>query len=67
MWEQPTNAGLADRDAIGAWLMCLAIAVGCFSLLAAASPGSGGAPAALINPDPIATVAAAQDHRPGRC
>jgi hypothetical protein len=67
MWEHPTNAGLGDHDAIGAWLMCLAIAFGCFSLLAAASPGSGVAPAALINSGPIATVAAVQDHRPGRC
>jgi hypothetical protein len=67
MWEHPTSAGLGERDAIGAWLMCLAIALGCFSLLAAASPESGGAPAALINPGPIATVAAVQDHRPGRC
>jgi hypothetical protein len=52
---------------IGAWVVCLAIAVECFSLLAAASPDSGGAPAALLNPDPIATVAAAQNQRPGRC
>ena len=67
MWEHPTNAGLGRRDAIGGWLMCLAIAVGCFSLLAAASPERGGEPAALINPGPIATVAAVQNHRPGRC
>ena len=66
MWEHPTNAGLGDHDAIGAWLMCLAIALGCF-LLAEASPDSGVAPAPLINPGPIATVAAVQDHRPGRC
>jgi len=61
------DAGLGKRETIGAWLMCLAIAVGCFSLLAAAGPDSGVAPAALINPGPIATVAAVQDHRPGRC
>jgi hypothetical protein len=35
--------------------------------LLAASPDSGVAPAALINLGPIATVAAVQDHRPGRC
>jgi hypothetical protein len=67
MWEHPTHAGLGKHDAIGAWLMCLAIALGCFSLLVVASPGSGVAPAALINSGPIATVAAVQDHRPGRC
>ena len=67
MWEHPTNAGLGKRDAIGAWLMCLAIALGCFSLLAAAGPDSRVAPTALMNPGLIATVAAVQDHRPGRC
>ena len=67
MWGHPTSAALGTRDAIGAWLMCLAIALGCFSLLAAASPSSGVAPAAWINSGPIATVAAVQDHRPGRC
>jgi len=67
MWEHPTNSGLGMRDAIGTWLTYLAIALGCFSLLAAASPDSGVAPAPLINPGPIATVAAVQDHRPGRC
>jgi hypothetical protein len=67
MWEHSTDAGLGTRDMIGAWLVCLAIAIGCFSFLAATSRDSGGMPAALINPGPIVTVAAAQDHRPGRC
>ena len=67
MWEHPSNPELGTRDTVGAWLVCLAIAIGCFSFLAAASRDSGGAPAALINPGPIATVAAVQDHRPGRC
>ena len=67
MSEHHSNAGLGTRDTIGAWLVCLAIAIGCFSFLAAASRDSGGAPAALINPGSIVTVAAAQDHRPGRC
>ena len=67
MCEHPSNAALGTRDTISAWLVCLAIAIGCFSFLAAASRDSGGAPAALINPGPIATVAAVQDHRPGRC
>ena len=67
MWEHPVTFEFGARDAIGAWLVCLAIAIGCFSFLAAASRDSGGAPAALINPGPISTVAAVQDHRPGRC
>jgi hypothetical protein len=67
MWERPSKAGFGARDAIGAWLVCLAIALGCFSFLAAAGRNSGGSPVALINAGPIATVAAVQDHRPGRC
>ena len=67
MSEHPMAFEFGKRDVIGAWLVCLAIAVGCFGLLAAANSDRGGASAALINPDPVATVAAAQDHRPGRC
>ncbi len=67
MWEHPITCGLGKRDVIGAWVVCLAIAVGCFGLLAAASPDGRGMPTALINPGPIATVATAQNQRPGRC
>jgi len=67
MSDHSLSSGRGARDVIGAWLVCLAIAVGCFGFLAPAHPTSGGAPAALINPGPTATVAAAQNHRPGRC
>jgi hypothetical protein len=68
MWDHPLSSGPGTRDVIGAWLVCLAIAVGCLGFLAPANPiTGGGAPAALINPGPTATVAAAQNHHPGRC
>ncbi len=60
------------REVIGGWLVCAAVAAGCLTLLTAAAPGRGGPPEALISPDPVATVAAAdayhaQAHRRGRC
>jgi hypothetical protein len=55
------------RDVIGAWLVCLAVAAGCFGLLAATAPEPRGSPAALINPGPIGTVADAEAYRLGRC
>ncbi|HEV2099289.1 MAG TPA: hypothetical protein VGR45_10230 [Stellaceae bacterium] len=67
MQNHPLSIPPGMRDVIGAWIVCLAIAVGCFGFLAPAKPGGGGAPTALINLGPIATLAAAQDHRPGRC
>jgi hypothetical protein len=67
MPDHTCSSGHGARDVFGAWLVCLAIAVGCLGFLAPAHPTSGGAPAALINPGPIATVATAQNHRPGRC
>jgi hypothetical protein len=67
MWDRPAAFSSERRDVIGAWLACLAFGVGCFALLSAAAPERGGSPAALINPDPIATVASAQAHRPRGC
>ena len=67
MWDYPSSTAPDMRDVIGAWVVCLAIAVGCLGFLAPANPDGGGAPAALINPGPTATVAVAQNHRPGRC
>ena len=67
-----STVGPRIREVIGAWLFCLAVAAGCFTLLAAASSGRHGRPAALISSDPVATVAAAaahraEAHRYGRC
>ncbi len=67
MQSHPCSSAPDVRDVIAAWIVCLAIAVGCFGFLAPAKPGGGGAPAALNYPDPIATLAAAKDHRSGRC
>jgi hypothetical protein len=67
MWDHPAAFALGKRDVIGAWLACFAFGLACFALLAVAAPERGGPPAALINSGPIATVAAAQNHRPGRC
>jgi hypothetical protein len=60
------------RDVIGAWLVCLVIAVACFVLLTAAGPGRHPRGEALISLDAAATVAAAEAdraeaHRHGRC
>jgi hypothetical protein len=72
-----STLGPRVHELIGAWLVCLIVATGCFTLLAAASSGRDGRPAALISPDPTATVAAAKAdraaahragaHQHGRC
>jgi hypothetical protein len=72
MRERPFTLGPAIREVIGAWLVCLTVVAGCFTLLAAASSGRDGRPPALISSDPVATVAAAaahraEAHRYGRC
>ncbi len=66
MSDHPAASAWGRRDVIGAWLACFAFGVACFALLAVAAPERGGPPAALINPGPIATVAAAA-YRQGRC
>ncbi len=38
MWKHPSAPGPALREVIGAWLVCLVVAAGCFTLLAAAAP-----------------------------
>jgi hypothetical protein len=60
------------REVIGAWLVCLIMAAGCFTLLSATSVGSDGWPEALISRDPAATVDVAKAdraaaHKQGRC
>ncbi len=50
-------AGPGMRDIVGAWLVCLAIAAGSFSLLAATAVPHA-EPEALITPVRAATVAA---------
>ncbi|MFZ3235898.1 MAG: hypothetical protein WA417_09090 [Stellaceae bacterium] len=62
---------------IGAWLVCLTTAVGCFALLTLAAPGEHLRGGALISLGAAATVAAAkadraearraEAHRYGRC
>ena len=41
------------REVIAAWLVCLAVAAGCLTLLAATAAERGGGSAALINPERI--------------
>lgn len=65
------------REVIGAWLVCLTTAVGCFALLTLAAPGEHLRGGALISLGAAATVAAAkadraearraEAHRYGRC
>ena len=57
------------REVIGAWVLCLALAAACFTLLAATTPQLGARPQALISLDPVATVAAADANAnaQGRC
>ena len=51
MWEHPPALGPAIREVIGAWLVCLVVAAGCFTLLAAAAPVPDG-PASIDRPRP---------------
>jgi hypothetical protein len=60
------------RDVIGAWLVCVAVAVGCFGLLQIEATTHAGRPEALISPEPTITVASVdtdrtERHRHGRC
>ena len=52
MWEHPTNAGLGKRDAIGAWLMCLAIAARVFQLTGRGGPRQPGCVRGIDQPRP---------------
>ena len=52
MWEHPTNAGLGKRDAIGAWLMCLAIAARVFQLTGRGEPRQRGCARGIDQPRP---------------
>jgi hypothetical protein len=67
MPEHPAALGAELREVIAAWLVCLAVAAGCFTLLSAAAPWLDGRSEALISTDPVATVATAEAHRHGRC
>lgn len=67
MSDYPLELALGTREVIGAWLVCLAFGAACLAVLGAAAPEPGGAPAALINPGAVATVAAADTSRQGRC
>lgn len=67
MWDHSVELALGTRDVIGAWLVCAAFGAACLTLLTVAEPERNGLQAALIKPDPIATVAVAEVYRPGRC
>ncbi len=72
MWKHSSTLSPTIRDIIAAWLVCLVVAAGCFTLLAAAAPVPEGPAKALIGPGPAATVAAAgadraDAYRHGRC
>jgi hypothetical protein len=55
---------LGKRDAIGAWLVCLAVAAACLGSLDAVGPARVDHAAAWTNPGP--TVAAATHDRAGK-
>jgi hypothetical protein len=67
MPDHPPELALGTRDVIGAWLVCFAFGAACLAVLGAAAPEPVGAPAALINPGAVATVAAANATGQGRC
>ncbi len=72
MQVQPVTGGAGVRDVIGAWLVCLAVAAGCFTWLAAAGPGADDQPEMSISPGPSAAAAVAEAdrgaaHRRGKC
>ena len=66
MWN-PRAFALECRDVLAAWLVCMAIAAACLGLPPLAAALDGGGRAALINPAPIATVAAAGTDPAGSC
>jgi hypothetical protein len=71
MPEHLVGSGGGTRDVIGAWLVCLAFAAGCFTWLTVAvpmaDPRHGERPEGLISSDPIATVVLAKAEPHGRC
>ncbi len=67
MSEDLAGFGAGIRDVIGAWIACLAFAVGCFSLLAIAPGHARRPPEGLISFDPAATVLLAKAEPHGRC
>ena len=69
-----STLGLFPRmcDVIGAWLVCVAVAVACLGVLEIEATTQAGRPEALISPEPTATVASTNSdrterHRNGRC
>lgn len=52
----------AVREIAGAWLVCLAVAAGCFGCLAAITPARDGGTAAVIGLDRLDSVASDTDR-----
>ena len=52
----------AVREIVGGWLVCLAVAAGCFGGLAAIAPARDGGTAAVIGLDRVDTVASDTDR-----
>lgn len=67
MPEHLVGSGAGTRDVIGAWLVCLAFAAGCFTWLTASDPRHASRPEGLISADPAATVVLAKAEPHGRC
>lgn len=62
----------AVREIIGGWLVCFAVAVGCFGCLAAIAPARDGGTTVVIGLDGVDMVASNTDrtltpHRQSRC
>lgn len=53
MWKHPASLSPEFREVIAAWLVCLAVAAGCLTLLAATAAERDGGAAALISQDRI--------------
>ena len=52
----------AVREIVGGWLVCLAVAAGCFGWLATIAPARDGGTAAVIGLDRVDTVASDTDR-----
>jgi hypothetical protein len=67
MPEHLVSSSVGIRDVIGAWLVSVAFAAGCFTWLAATAPGNDARPEGLISFDPAATVVLTKAEPHGRC
>lgn len=67
MPEHLAGSSAGMRDVIGAWLVCLAFAAGCFTWLTASDPRHASHLEGLISSGAPATVVLVKAEPQGRC